>query len=93
MSNLSASQPKCSQCGNFHPPIPTGQLCPMAKVKIPNKDGEDDDKTTEIDLTTFFSSLKNICYSQIQSKNIKDIDKLFNNVIVNITQYLENYNE
>lgn len=75
----------CSQCGYSHPPLPTGEKCPMAKEKSPSG--------IDIDYTEFFSSLKNILTSQINKKDIKDIKKFFGNIIVEITKISEDYKE
>ena len=82
---LATSFGKCPQCGTFHPPVKQGEKCPVAPVK--SKDGE------ELDLNPFFAQLKNILTSQIEQKGIKDVPKMVKLLIVNITQFLEGYNE
>jgi hypothetical protein len=79
------SFPICSSCGLSHPPIPQGTKCPMAKEKSPS--GE------EIKYESFFTSLKSILTSQIQTKNIKDTNKFLGNIIVSITKFAEDYKE
>lgn len=78
----------CPQCGTIHPPLPPGTKCPMAKIKV--KDG---DKEKEIDVNKFLVDLRNIILSQAEKKNIKDVEKLFKNIIVEVTKYLEGYSE
>lgn len=75
----------CNECGYSHPPITTGTRCHMAK-----------DKTStgqEINFEHFFISLKNILISQIKKKNIQDPQKLFGQIILEITKITENYKE
>jgi hypothetical protein len=75
----------CPQCNTYHPPLQAGQLCPMAKGKT--NSGE------EIDLTDFFSSLKNILLSQIKIKNIKNMKRILAFTLINVTKLLERYEE
>lgn len=84
-TSLTGSQPVCPQCKLMHPQLKTGEICPNAPVK--NEQGE------ELDLIKFFNQLKNICISQIKAKNIKDLNKLFNSIIMEITKFLEKYKE
>lgn len=74
---------QCPQCGFMHPPLEQGAKCPMAKEK--------DSRGNEIDLTQFFSSLKNILISQIKSKEIKDPQKLMSYILVGVTKLIERY--
>ena len=75
----------CPQCNMMHPPLPPGAKCPMSKEKAPS--GE------VIDYESFFTPLKNILTSQIQSKNIKDTKKFLGNILVDITKLSEEYKE
>ena len=72
---------KCSQCGLLHPPLKGGATCPNAK------------DVCGVDLTYFFGQMKNICKSQIEIKQIKDHDKLFKHIIIEVMKSLENYKE
>ena len=76
---------KCDQCEKFHPPIPRGEKCPMAKPKS----GEG----REIETGQFMKQLRNIVISQIQIKKIKNVEKVFSLVLVEITKFLEAYKE
>lgn len=96
LSNVQTSTPaapargafaECPQCGIMHPPLRPGESCPMKKVEIKEASVTDDD------INRFLSQLKNISVSQIQSKGIKDGNKLFNHLIVEITKLLEGYSE
>lgn len=78
----------CPQCGLMHPPVAGGGKCPLAPVKV--KDG---DKERIIDVNKFLGEMKNIILSQAEKREIKDIEKLFKNIIVEITKYIEGYNE
>jgi hypothetical protein len=79
----------CPYCGMIHPPLAQGQKCPVAPVSIKNEKGEE----KEVDVNKFLASLKNIIVSQSEMKKVKDIEKLFKNIIVEITKYLEGYRE
>jgi len=81
---MNPSMPMCSQCGKFHPPLAPGKECPMAVVRSGGN---------IIDFEKLFIPSKTICKSQIQKKGIKDINKLFGYVIVQLTKLLEGYNE
>lgn len=75
----------CSQCGTIHPPIKEGSLCPMRPVK--SIDGK------EIDISKFLATLKNILVSQIQIKQIRNMNKLMTEVVINVTKFFESYKE
>lgn len=87
-SGVSAAGDACPQCGTIHPPIPHGKPCPMAPVKVKDGDGE-----KEIDINKFLTNLKNVILSQADQHEIKDVEKLFKNIIVEVTKYLEGYSE
>lgn len=76
---------KCNQCGLFHPPLKSGEICPMAKEKT--SDG------TEINLNIFFTTMKNIMVANIKKNNIKDIQKFSSYVIINLNKIIETYKE
>ena len=78
------TEPVCPQCGLLHPPVRPDEKCPNAPIQIGEK---------KVDTTKFLIDLKNICTSQIEKKNIKDIEKMFKSLIVEITKFLENYKE
>jgi len=88
-SGMSTSFGECPQCGLSHPPIPQGTTCPNAPVKGKTEDGQE----KIVDLNQFFSTLKNIFISQISIKNIKDPEKMFKYLIVEVTKKLEEYKE
>jgi hypothetical protein len=75
----------CSQCGLVHPALQAGVLCPMRPVKSSTG--------VEVDTSKFFSSLKNIMISQIQKKQIKNVTKLMNDIVILNTKFLEEYKE
>jgi len=86
---LSTAEGACPQCGTIHPPVPAGQKCPMAGVKVKNEQGEE----KEVDVNKYLAQLKNIIVSQVEQREIKDVDKLFKNIIVEVTKYIEGYTE
>jgi len=75
----------CHQCKISHPPIAPGEKCPLAKDV--SGDG------SVIDPSMFLNQLKIITVNQIKSKDIKDKNKLFGQMILNVTKFLENYQE
>jgi len=82
---MSTSFSLCSQCKTSHPPIPVGEKCPLAKDTT--SDG------TIIDSANFLNQLKIITINQIKKNDIKDTNKLFGQVILNVAKFLENYKE
>ena len=79
----------CPQCNMLHPPLKPGEKCPNAKIviKSDSKEGRD------IDVNKYLVVLKNILVSQIEQKEIKDVQKLFQNITIEITKFLEGYNK
>ena len=78
----------CPQCGTLHPPLRPGEKCPIAKVKVVSeKEGKD------IDVNKYLNTFRDIIISQIGIKNIKDPDKLFKNITIELTKFLEGYSE
>jgi len=75
---------QCLQCGLSHPPIPQGSKCPMAKDKVGDM---------EVDLNPYLVKLKPVLIANIQKKEIKNLDKLFSNLIMLIQKYLDSYKE
>jgi hypothetical protein len=85
INTLSTSVPTCDQCGKVHPPLKMGEKCPLANSTTP--DGK------EINMNKFLVNLKNIVISQSQKKQIKDVNKLFDMVTVEVMKFLEKYKE
>lgn len=85
MTGFSPSMPYCKQCDMYHPPLPSGQRCPNAKIKSVSGD--------DIDFSSLFNPLKTICISQIENKKIKNYKKMFGYIIVEITRMMETYKE
>jgi len=76
----------CNQCGKMHPPLPPGQICPVAPVK--NLTG-----ITDVEVQKFLVNIKNIIVSQIQQRNVKDGKKFFQYGVIELTKALEKYKE
>jgi hypothetical protein len=72
---------KCSQCGMFHPPIPVGQICPQAPVKI---EGISDQQVNQM-----LASVKNILVSQIKANKITDGNKLMQGLVIHIMKFFD----
>lgn len=84
-NDFSPAFSQCPQCGLLHPPLQPGEICPNAPIKtIDNK---------EIDVNPFLAKLKTIFISQMDIKKIKDPEKMFTHLIVEVTKILENYKE
>jgi hypothetical protein len=80
---LSTTFDLCRQCGLSHPPLPPGTaICPMAKPK-----------PGAIDISDIVITLTNILVSQIEIKKIKDVPKIKQYLIIEITKLLEAYKE
>jgi len=78
---------ECPQCGIMHPPLNPGQKCPVAKVEIKEAGLKDED------VTKLVVDLRNIAISQIESKGIKDGNKLFKHITIEFMKSLEAYKE
>jgi len=78
---------ECPQCGIMHPPLQEGQRCPVKKVEV-KEAGITEDMVTKLTV-----DLRNIAISQVQSKGIKDGNKLFKHLTIEFMKILENYNE
>jgi hypothetical protein len=75
----------CSECGTMHPPVRAGEKCPNAKVNLPS--------ITNDEIGYFLSNIKNIIISQSEKNKIKDVKKLFQQSIVVLAKFLEEYKE
>jgi hypothetical protein len=78
----------CPQCNMMHPPLRPGEKCPNASMKI-----EKEGKEQSVDINKYLVSLRNILMSQIDCKGSQDVDKLFKNITLEVTKYLEGYKE
>ncbi len=79
----------CSQCNMVHPPLRPGEKCPNAVAKALTQEGDD----ISVDVNKYLVNLQNILMSQIDAKKIKDIKKLFGNITIEVTKFLESYTE
>jgi len=77
----------CPQCGMIHPPLKAGEKCPNAKVEVKSDEGK------EVDVNKYIVIWRDVVLSQIGSKNIKDPEKLFKNITIELTKFLEGYQE
>lgn len=77
----------CPQCGIMHPPLQAGQKCPVAKIEIKEAGLKDED------ISNFVINMRNIAISQIESKGIKEGNKLFKYLTVEFMKSLEGYKE
>jgi hypothetical protein len=75
----------CPQCGLMHPPVNPGEKCSMAPITT--KDN------TVIDPANFLSKMKVMLTSQLEQKGIKDVDKFFQYLTVELMKAMENYKE
>lgn len=78
----------CPECNMMHPPL-MGKKCPNAVVKAMMEEGDE----IVVDVNKYLVNLQNILMSQIDSKKIKDVKKLFENITLEIAKFLEEYKE
>jgi len=81
----------CPQCNMVHPPLKPGEICPNAKVKINTESIAKEER--DVDINKYLVNLRNILVSQIEQKKIQHIQKLFQNITLEITKFLEGYSE
>jgi len=81
----------CPQCNMIHPPLKPGETCPNAQVKIDT--GALNKESRDVDINKYLVTLRNILVSQIEQKEIKDAQKLFQNITIEVTKFLEGYSE
>ncbi len=79
----------CPQCNMVHPPIPHGQKCPNAVVKSITEESTE----VVVDVNKYLVSLQNILMSKIEKNEVKDVNKLFQNITLEIAKFLEEYSE
>lgn len=79
------SRSVCPECGTMHPPVPVGEKCPNAKVNL--------ESITDEEIGLFLSSIKNIIISQVEKNQVKDVKKLFQQIVVVLAKFLEEYKE
>jgi hypothetical protein len=82
-SPVQASVSQCPQCGHFHPPV-DGE-CPLKQQKT--EDGK------VIDPNPFLEKMRDIVMSQMQMRKVKNPEKFFAHLIVELTKSMENYSE
>jgi len=79
----------CPQCNMVHPPLGHGERCPNAVVKSMTQENTD----VVVDVNKYLVSLQNILMANIDKRKIKDVNKLFQNITLEITKFLEEYKE
>lgn len=84
-TSIAPAQGQCPQCNLFHPPLPPGQKCPNAPVKI---EGIDTNKVSD-----FLIKIKDILTSQLEQKGVKNFDKFGGGMVVALMKYCEEYKE
>ena len=88
-AQVSGSLPQCPECGMMHPPNTDGKPCGNAPIKGTTSSGVD----LHVEVNKFIVILKNIAVSQIQSKDIKDVNKFLQYMTLEMTKLMEGYNE
>lgn len=83
--NLQPSLPQCPQCGKYHPPVNDGEDCPLKESSEAIQKG--------VDVNHFLSIMRKVLISNIETKDIQDLDKFQNYLIVKLTKEIENYKE
>ena len=89
-AQVASELPKCPECGMLHPPVKAGEKCSMAPVSIGGVANVID---VDMEINKCLVNLKNIAVSQIQSKGIKNINKLLQFMTLEMMKILEGYNE
>ena len=79
------SQGECPQCKSFHPPLGPGEKCPNAEVKVKGID--------EISINIFVVKVRDILVSQLEQKEVKDIDKFVGGMVLGLMKYCEEYKD
>ncbi len=105
-NNMPINFGQCSQCGLIHPPIRPGEKCPLTQPQQPQNFQSSSTKQNVqqqtiippqnvniTDINKFLVDLRNIILSQIGVKKIKNTQKLFNNIIIEVTKTMENFKE
>ena len=87
--SLSTSFDKCPQCGIIHPPVRLGETCPLKPTTIKSSDGTN----VKVEVDKYLMTMKTILSSQLGKKNIKDPKKFFQNMIIELTKFIEGYKE
>lgn len=85
--SLQPSLPQCPQCGKFHPPLQEGEDCPLKGTS----DGTG--VNNQVDVGNFLAKMKSILLNNIEKKEIKDLDKFQNHLVVELNKIIENYHE
>jgi hypothetical protein len=83
---VSSALPQCPDCNMMHPPLKRGERCPNAPASADIAD-------VDMEINKYLVNLKNIAMSQIQSKGIKNINKLLQYMTIEMTKLMEGYNE
>lgn len=86
---VASALPTCPVCGMLHPPNADGSPCGNASGQTGSANVAD----LDMEINKSLVSLKNIAVSQIQSKGIKNINKLLQYMTIEMTKLLEGYNE
>lgn len=89
-TQVTSALPQCPTCGLLHPPNADGSPCANAPATTPGSANVVD---LDMEINKYLVSLKNIAVSQIQSKGIKDVNKLLQYMTIEMTKLLEGYNE
>lgn len=84
---ISTANPNCPECGLIHPPLQPGKKCAGAKVKVEGGDKK------EVDVNKYLSIWRDVVITNISKKEIKDAEKLFQHITVEIVKILEGYTE
>jgi len=87
--NTSEVSNVCPQCGTIHPPLPPGGKCPNALASKTMANANLSDES----VNKYLSDLKNIVLSNISKKQIKDGNKFFQYLVVELTKLIEKYTE
>ena len=85
---VTPSQDQCPQCGLIHPPLGPGLKCPNAPLKVDGEDGK-----PKINVNELVVKIKDILASQLEQKDIKDLQKFTSEMVMTLMKFCEDYNE
>ena len=82
---VASTQGDCPQCGLIHPPIGPGEKCPNAPLE--SKEG------IKIDVSGLVVKVKDILSSQLEQKNIEDLNRFTKEMVMALMKFCEEYKE
>jgi len=76
----------CPHCGFVHPPLKAGQKCPVTI-------NQEQVKIDEATVNKHLVDLRNIVMTHISKNDVKDPKKLFQDLVLHVTKFLQSYKQ